>query len=112
MRRAVGPPTLLVLVAAATFGIAKWHPFAPSAAASGGGQAGDVYRGETVFQRTCAGCHGEDASGDVGPRLAGRGLTAADVAAVIAAGRGVMPSGLVQGQAAADVAAYVASLSQ
>ena len=112
MRRLVGPPTLLVLVAAGTFGIAKWHPFTPSTQAAPGTKGGDVYRGETVFQRTCAGCHGADASGDVGPRLARSGLTAPDVAAVVAAGRGVMPAGLVEGQDAVDVATYVASLSK
>jgi hypothetical protein len=40
------------------------------------------------------------------------GLTAVDVDAIVAAGRGVMPPGIVDGQKAADVAAFVASLSQ
>jgi mono/diheme cytochrome c family protein len=112
MRRLLGPPAILVLVAATTFGLAKWHPFTPSVPAAAAARGADVYRGETVFQQTCAGCHGADASGDVGPRLAGAGLTVGEVTAVVAAGRGVMPAGLVQGQAAVDVAAYVASLSQ
>jgi len=112
MRRVVGPPLVLVVVAGTTFGIAKWHPFSPSSPSAPGTPAGDVYRGETVFQQTCAGCHGADASGDVGPRLAGAGLATTDVTAVVATGRGVMPAGLVEGQDAADVAAYVASLSQ
>lgn len=32
-------------------------------------QAGDVQRGEVMFQMNCAGCHGFDASGLVGPNL-------------------------------------------
>jgi len=35
-----------------------------------------------------------------------------EVAGVVAAGRGAMPPGIVEGQDAADVAAYVASLSE
>jgi mono/diheme cytochrome c family protein len=42
----------------------------------------------------------------------GAGLTAVDVEAIVAAGHGVMPAGVVEGQDAADVAAYVATLSQ
>ena len=51
-----------------------------------------------------------DATGGVGPSLVGSGLTDTEVASVVAVGRGVMPPGLVEGQEAADVAAYVASL--
>lgn len=32
-------------------------------------QAGDVQRGQVMFQMNCAGCHGFDASGLVGPNL-------------------------------------------
>lgn len=110
MRRVVGPPLLLCTVVAGTLGLAFWHPFKPSA--SSAPVVGDPKRGETVFAATCAGCHGSDASGGIGPALAGSGLTASEVAAVVAAGRGVMPAGLVKGQDADDVASYVASLSQ
>ena len=65
-----------------------------------------------MFAASCAGCHGADASGGSGRRCAGSGLTAPEVAAVVAAGRGVMPAGIVEGQDADDVASYVASLSQ
>jgi hypothetical protein len=37
--------------------------------------------------------------------------SAAQVETIVASGRGVMPAGLVKGQEAADVAAYVASLA-
>lgn len=110
MRRVVGPPLLLGAVVAGTLGLAFWHPFKPSP--SSVPVAGDPQRGKAVFAATCAGCHGADASGGVGPALAGSGLTASEVVAVVAAGRGVMPAGLVEGQDAADVASYVASLSQ
>jgi hypothetical protein len=39
-------------------------------------------------------------------------LTAAEIEAVIASGRGIMPPGLATGQPAADVAAFVASLPE
>jgi mono/diheme cytochrome c family protein len=107
-RKALAPVLLLVTVTLATFGLAVWHPFTPDAATVA--EAGDVGRGEAVFSVNCAGCHGADASGGVGPALVGTGLTAAEVASIVAEGRGVMPAGLVEGQHAADVAAYVASL--
>ena len=75
-------------------------------------RAGDAARGATVFATSCAGCHGADATGGVGPALRGSGLTAAEVEAVVATGQGTMPAGIVPGQDAADVAAYVASLSE
>ena len=111
MRNPAVPFALLAAVAAATFGLAKWHPFSPDTPAPAA-IAGDATRGETVYGTTCASCHGADATGGVGPPLAGSRLTAADVASVVAAGRGVMPPRLVQGQAAADVAAYVASIAE
>jgi cytochrome c551 len=72
---------------------------------------GDTKRGAAVFATSCAGCHGADASGGVGPSLAD-GVPAATVLAVVETGKGVMPAGLVEGQDAADVAAYVASLGK
>src|SRR5690606_2024839 len=64
------------------------------------------------FAQACAGCHGEaGAGGGIGPTLAGTGLDAPAVAGVVAAGRGAMPAGLLEGQDSADVAAYVAELS-
>ena len=97
-------------VVAATFALAQAEIFVPSAPASQA-TAGDVERGEAIFQRECAGCHGEQAEGGVGPALAGSGLDAATVAAVVQQGRGVMPAAIVTGQEQADVVAYVASIS-
>jgi cytochrome c551 len=74
--------------------------------------AGDATRGRQVFVVNCSGCHGMDARGGIGPTLVGSGLSASEVEAVVAGGRRVMPSGLVEGQDAADVAAYVARIAQ
>src|SRR5690242_201060 len=45
------PLLLLVAVAGATFGLAKWHPAKPGLpkVAAGSIKLGDQYRGETVF---------------------------------------------------------------
>ena len=113
MRSPAKPFALLAIVAAATFALAQWHPFSPSApAAPGGQQGGDPQRGAAIFATTCAGCHGAEAAGGVGPALRGSGLRAAQVEAVVAAGRGTMPAGLVSGQDAADVAAHVATIAK
>ena len=111
MYRTSTPFALLAAVAAATFGLAKWHPFSPSGPAASA-VAGDATRGKSVFATTCAGCHGADATGGVGPALAGSGLSAIDVEAVVASGRGVMPARLVEGKDAADVAAFVESIAK
>ena len=112
MRSPAVPFTVLLVVAAATFALAMWHPFSPSAPTAAAAPPGDAGRGSSVYAATCAGCHGADASGGVGPALRGSGLTADDVKAVVATGRGTMPAGLVSGQELADVSAYVATLSE
>ena len=112
MRNPLVPFALLAVVAAATFTLALWHPFSPTVPADAAPTGGDAARGASIFAASCAGCHGADASGGVGPALRGSGLTAADVESVVATGRGTMPAGLVAGQDVADVAAYVATLSE
>jgi len=105
-----------VLVGAAvvvcTFALAQARVFEPSVPAARAVAGGDLYRGETVFQRECAGCHGAGGKGGgVGPRLSGAGIDAATVTAAVQQGRGVMPAGLVSGREEADVVAYVVSIS-
>ena len=102
---------LFVGVSLAVYGLARWQPFEPGTPAAAQAPPGDAARGEAVFARTCAGCHGAAAEGGVGPALAGSGVEAGEVIAVVAAGQGAMPAGLVEGQEAADVAAYVARIS-
>ena len=112
MRSPAGPLALLAVVAAATFGLALWHPFSPSGSAPAAAVAGNASRGARIFAASCAGCHGADATGGVGPALRGSGLTAAAVTAVIATGKGAMPAGIVSGSDAADVAVHVASIAE
>lgn len=103
---------LFALVSLGVYGLAQWQPFAPGAPSAEGAALGDPVRGEAVFARSCATCHGDGGSGGgVGPELVDRGLGADQVAGVVAAGRGVMPAGIVSGAEAADVAAYVAQIS-
>ena len=111
MRSPAQPFALLVAVSATVFGLAQWHPFSPSAPASDTA-SGDARRGASIFAAQCAGCHGTDAAGGVGPALRGSGLTSAEVGVVIATGRGAMPARIVSGQDAADVAAHVASIAE
>lgn len=99
-------------VAVGTFALAQAEIFAPSTPAGTAAGAGDVYRGETVFQRECAGCHGEQGKGGgVGPVLFETGLDATEVSTAVQQGRGVMPAAIVTGQEQADVVAYVVSVS-
>jgi mono/diheme cytochrome c family protein len=115
MGKAARPIALLVVVVAIVFALAEAHvlkPSTPKAAAGSSVQLGDAYRGETVFQQKCAGCHGTGGEGGgVGPKLAGAPLTPAAVKAQIDAGGGVMPAALVTGGGEADVIAYVASIA-
>jgi mono/diheme cytochrome c family protein len=101
---------LLFGVAGVTYAFAKWHPARPGHAASGPVQLGDQYRGETVYQGSCAGCHGANGSGGVGPKLQGLAVTIARVKAQIDNGGGTMPAGIVKGGDEKDVLAYVATL--
>ncbi len=112
MGRGWRPILVGAAVAAGTFVLARTQMFEPSAPAAAGVAGGDVYRGELVFERECAGCHGIGGErGDSGPRLAGSGLEAADVAVRVEQGAGVMPAGLATGQDKADVVAYVVSIA-
>jgi cytochrome c551 len=74
--------------------------------------------GRAVFARYCATCHtlkASNAVGKVGPNLDGLAPPKALVLDAIkngrARGRGQMPAGLVDGQDAQDVAAYVAAVA-
>lgn len=106
------PAALFVLVTAATFALAQLHPAKPEAAAAAGGSValGDAYRGETVYQQSCAGCHGANAEGGAGPKLAGATIELAAAKAQIENGSGAMPGGLVTGRAEEDLLAYLATV--
>jgi mono/diheme cytochrome c family protein len=100
-------------VVVATFALAQAQIFDPSASPEVVATGGDFYRGESVFQRDCASCHGAGGEGGgLGPRLVDAGLDAAEVAATIRQGTGVMPAALVAGREEADVVAYVVAIAQ
>jgi mono/diheme cytochrome c family protein len=112
-RLVVVPLILFAAVTTLTVGLAKAHLAQPGApkAAPGGVKLGDPYRGETIFQSTCATCHGAGGKGGGGgAQLAGTGITVAAAKAQIESPRGVMPPGLVRGQQEADVLAYLAGI--
>lgn len=112
MRRGWRPILVGGAVVAGTFALAQAQVFEPSAPAIATVSGGDVYRGEIVFERECASCHGTGGTGGgVGPRLQGSGLDAGAATVAVQQGRGVMPAGLVSGEDEADVVAYVVSLS-
>lgn len=108
------PVVLFAYVSATVFALAKAHPLSPARPAASGAAVvlGDAYRGETVFQEACAGCHGVGGTGGgVGPPLAGRNLDLAAVKGQIETGSGTMPGNLVTGDTLADVLAYVAQIT-
>ena len=100
---------LFVVVSASVFTLAKLHPASP-ATASGPVSLGDVTRGRAVYLQKCAPCHGQQAEGKVGPRLAGVSITVEQARAQIDNGGGIMPARLVTGGSEADVLAYLKTL--
>ena len=112
MRLLVVPAVLFLAVAGTAFGLAKAHLAKPGNPKSSGRVVlGDSYRGETVFQQTCAGCHGAGGKGGgIGPRLAGAAIPLAVAKAQIDNGGGAMPPRLVTGQKERDVLAYLATI--
>jgi mono/diheme cytochrome c family protein len=107
------PLVLFLAFSGAAFGLSKWHPAKPGLPNVSGGSItlGDQYRGETVFQSTCASCHGPNGKGGgIGPRLVGLPISIARVKAQIDAGGGTMPAGLVKDGGENDVLAYVATI--
>src|SRR6478672_7322012 len=109
-RRVVAIPLVLfVCISAGVFTLAKLHPASP-ATASGPVTLGDATRGKVVFEQKCAPCHGKQAEGKVGPRLAGTSLTVEQARAQIDNGGGIMPAKLVTGGAEADVLAYLKTI--
>jgi sulfite dehydrogenase len=76
--------------------------------------SGGEQRGRDLFAQTCGACHTLDAAGtqgQIGPNLDEIQVNEADVRKAIkigGTGSGNMPSGLLSGQEAEDVAAFVA----
>jgi mono/diheme cytochrome c family protein len=79
-----------------------------------GGGTTDFTAARTTFKSTCGSCHTlKDAgtAGTVGPNLDQLKPDGARVARQIAKGGQIMPAGLLKGQQAKDVAAYVAAVA-
>ncbi len=66
--------------------------------------------GETIFQQSCASCHGNNLEGKVGPALTnvGKKYSQDEITAIIEKGRGSMPPGLIEGEDAEKVASWLA----
>jgi len=109
-RIVVLPLVLFVVVSAGVLTLAKLHPASPSTA-SGPVTLGDVAKGRAVYLQKCAPCHGNQAEGKVGPRLAGAKITVEQARAQIDNGGGIMPARRVGGRAEEDVLAYLDSIA-
>lgn len=104
------PLVLFVVVSATVFTLAKVHLAKPAASAAGPVTLGDPQRGQAIFKQTCGGCHGMNAQGGVGPRLAGAHISVDTAKAQIDNGGGIMPARLVTGTREDDVLAYLAKI--
>jgi cytochrome c550 len=103
------PLVLFVVVSAAAFTLAKLHLAKPGTT-SGRVTLGNAQRGQMIYRQRCGGCHGANAQGGVGPRLAGTQITLQKVRAQIENGGGIMPARLVTGSREEDVLAYLATI--
>jgi mono/diheme cytochrome c family protein len=112
VRLLVIPAVLFAALSASAFTLAKLHLAKPGLPKSGSIKLGDAYRGQTVFSTTCAACHGSNAQGGVGPKLAGAPISLGAAKAQIDNGGSAMPPKLVQGGQEEDVLAYLATIFQ
>jgi mono/diheme cytochrome c family protein len=110
MSRGLRPLLAGAIVVVTVLLLAQWPIFEPSESSSAPAE-GDAARGQVLFDETCSSCHGPGGEGGAGPRLVDSGLAAAEIAATIEQGSGIMPPALVTGQDEADVVAYVASIA-
>ena len=81
----VAAPTTEASAASETAPPASETTAAQETVAAGAGD-GDVANGQTLFEETCAGCHGIGGEGGFAPQLKGSGKTAEEVAAKVTAG--------------------------
>lgn len=67
---------------------------------------------EAVYANSCAGCHGQDLSGAVGPDISavGASLSADEIEDIILNGQGSMPPGTAQGEEAKMVAEWLSEM--
>jgi cytochrome c553 len=103
-----------MLIAVLVLPLAHGLALAQSAAPTGDAAAGKAYWDRDAPRATaCRNCHGNNAEGQFGPDLAGRGLSTAQVMRAVRQPWGIMPA-FVESQLsekdAADLAAYFASM--
>jgi mono/diheme cytochrome c family protein len=112
VRLVLVPAILFAVVSAAVFSLANWHPAKrESQTPTVSIVAVDPLRGDQLFARRCATCHGvEGQGGSVGPALAGNEVSIDQARSTIENGSGVMPAGLVTGQDLEDVLAYLETI--
>lgn len=70
----------------------------------------DAAKAEALFKQNCAACHGDNLQGAVGPNLqhVGARLSKEDILNILQNGKGQMPGGLVKGEDAETLAAWLA----
>ncbi|MFO0707788.1 MAG: cytochrome c [Nitrospira sp.] len=75
---------------------------------------GDNARGKGLYEASCVVCHGQNATGGIGPKLAGNAVLANEQAfwKVVSEGRHVMPplKGAITEQQLADIHAWLKTL--
>lgn len=109
MPRAWRPVVAGAAVVVAVFVLAQFAIFEPTGDPPK--LLGRAERGGTLFEETCAVCHGPGGTGGTGPTLVGSGLEKAEIEAAIAQGPGIMPAMIVTGQDKQDVVAYVSAIA-
>jgi cytochrome c551 len=72
----------------------------------------EVTAGEGLYQKSCAGCHGGNLKGNMGPNLekVGSKYSEEEILNIIHNGQGSMPKGVLQGADAEAVAAWLATM--
>lgn len=68
----------------------------------------DEAKAKGIYQQSCVGCHGQNLEGGVGPALKGNNLDEKQILEVLENGKGQMPAGLVSGEDAKNLAAWLA----
>lgn len=83
---------------------------ATDAPAEEGGGAVDTAEAEKIFQQSCSSCHGGNLEGGFGPNLqkVGDKYSQEEIEEIIANGQGQMKGGIVKGEEATTVAAWLA----
>ncbi|MBM6616308.1 cytochrome c551 [Bacillus suaedaesalsae] len=82
----------------------------PNESAGGETSGAETTAAEPIYQKSCAGCHGGDLQGGMGPGLTkvGSKYSEEEILNIIHNGQGNMPKGVIQGAEAEAVAAWLA----